>query len=123
MHAINWVRLVGTGSEWSPETDMPEWVRALVYVFQHIGVGSAVLAFIGFVIWRLLPHFTKVLQARARAANHLADAVPKAMIAFERIAHGVETLLGDRHRESLDHQAGGVSDDVRAVRDGPVRHP
>lgn len=55
-----------------PTTEFPVWVL----IFERIGPGSAILVFVGALLWKLLPGITRCLTAWRKQSEAITSAVP-----------------------------------------------
>jgi hypothetical protein len=103
--------------------DLPEWASVTIAVFERIGVGAAVLIFVGAFLWKALPPLTKLLRSWKAQSDSITAAVPRFERDFSTLVGNVKTGF-DRMESKLDKAlhlpAEGGSSIRHAVHDSGV---
>lgn len=99
-------------------SDLPEWARTIIAIFERVGVGAAVLIFLAAVIWKVLPPLTKLLRAWKIQSDKITETVPRFEADFRGLVGSVNRgfeRLEDKLDQSLAtpcprlHHEGGAS--------------
>ena len=81
------------GSVADPST-LPQWLL----IWDHMGPGSVLVAFLLAFVWRLQPSVKDLIRARQKQVEAHTKAAPVVTSAVVRIAECLETLVVDEHR-------------------------
>lgn len=88
---------------------LPQWLL----IWDHMGPGSVLMAFLLAFLWRLQPSVKDLIRARQRQVEAHTEAAPIVTGAIVRIADMLETLVVDERRTARWENARG----------GNLRHP
>lgn len=70
-------------------SDLPEWARIIIAIFERIGVGASVLIFLAAVIWKVMPPLTKLLRAWKIQSDKITETVPRFEADFRGLVSSV----------------------------------
>ena len=98
------------------EAEFPVWVL----IFERLGPGSAILIFVGAVLWKLLPVAAKLLVAWRKQSEEMTRAIPEGLSGIKDLVQHVERVADHVTQGHRDSPAVAGRDRLRAVRPDPV---
>lgn len=96
---------------------LPQWLL----IWDHMGPGSVLMAFLLVFVWRLQPSVKDLIRARQLQVEAHTEAAPIVTSAVVRIAEVLETLVVDERRAAhwASKRSHGLRDPVADPDHGP----